>query len=118
MTSNTDWGQDHFVKGATENDIVKYSGTGPGDNKWVFTNEQSGNYKITVNLNTMRVTFTKLESKVYLCDGAFGGEWSNYTTEMNRKMADELTAEAAEIVDEAMKMQNEVLAIVDSKIEQ
>ena len=36
----------------------------------------------------------------------------------NRKMADELTSEAAEIVDEAMKMQNEVLAIVDSKIEQ
>ncbi len=90
VTSNTDWGQDHFVKGATENDIVKYSGTGPGDNKWVFTKEQSGNYKITVNLNTMRVTFTKLESKVYLCDGAFGGEWANYTTEMNHKMADDV----------------------------
>ena len=90
VTSNTDWNQDHFVKGATENDIVKYSGTGPGDNKWVFTKEQSGNYKITVNLNTMRVTFTKLESKVYLCDGAFGGEWKNYTTEMNRKMADDV----------------------------
>lgn len=90
VTSNTDWGQDHFVKGATENDIVKYSGTGPGDNKWVFTKEQSGNYKITVNLNTMRVTFTKMESKVYLCDGAFGGEWANYTTEMNHKMADDV----------------------------
>lgn len=91
VTSNTDWGQDHFVKGATENDIVKYSGTGPGDNKWVFTNEQSGNYKITVNLNTMRVTFTKLESKVYLCDGAFGSnDWESYTTEMNRKMADDV----------------------------
>lgn len=91
VTSNTDWNQDHFVKGATENDIVKYSGTGPGDNKWVFTKEQSGNYKITVNLNTMRVTFTKLESKVYLCDGAFGtGDWESYTTEMNRKMADDV----------------------------
>lgn len=91
VTSNTDWGQDHFVKGATENDIVKYSGTGPGDNKWVFTNEQSGNYKITVNLNTMRVTFTKLESKVYLCDGAFGSnDWESYTTEMNHKMADDV----------------------------
>lgn len=91
VTSNTDWRQDHFVKGATENDIVKYSGTGPGDNKWVFTKEQSGNYKITVNLNTMRVTFTKLESKVYLCDGAFGtGDWESYTTEMNHKMADDV----------------------------
>ena len=90
VTSNTDWGKDHFVKGATENDIVKYSGTGPGDNKWVFTKEQSGNYKITVNLNTMRVTFTKLESKVYLCDGAFGGKWTDYTTEMNRKVADDV----------------------------
>lgn len=91
VTSNTDWLQYHFVKGATENDIVKYSGTGPGDNKWVFTNEQSGNYKITVNLNTMRVTFTKLESKVYLCDGAFGSnDWESYTTEMNHKMADDV----------------------------
>lgn len=91
VTSNTDWGQDYFVKGATENDIVKYSGTGPGDNKWVFTNEQSGNYKITVNLNTMRVTFTKLESKVYLCDGAFGtNDRESYTTEMNHKMADDV----------------------------
>ena len=91
VTSNTDWGKDHFVKGATENDIVKYSGTGPGDNKWVFTKEQSGNYKITVNLNTMRVTFTKLESKVYLCDGAFGSnDWESYTTEMNRKVADDV----------------------------
>lgn len=88
VTSNTDWNQDHFVKGATENDIVKFNRT--DDNKWVFTKEQSGNYKITVNLNTMRVTFTKLESKVYLCDGAFGGEWANYTTEMNRKMADDV----------------------------
>ena len=88
VTSNTDWSQDHFVKGATENDIVKFNRT--DDNKWVFTNEQSGNYKITVNLNTMRVTFTKLESKVYLCDGAFGGEWANYTTEMNHKMADDV----------------------------
>lgn len=89
VTNNTadNWNQDQFVKGATENDIVKYSGA---DNKWVFTNEQSGNYKITVNLNTMRVTFTKLESKVYLCDGAFGGEWSKYTTEMNRKVADDV----------------------------
>ena len=89
VTDNTagNWNQDQFVKGATENDIVKYSGA---DNKWVFTKEQSGNYKITVNLNTMRVTFTKLESKVYLCDGAFGGEWSNYTTEMNRKVADDV----------------------------
>ena len=87
VTSNTDWGQDQFVKGATENDIVKYSGA---DNKWVFTKEQSGNYKITVNLNTMRVTFTKLESKVYLCSGAFGGDWTKYETEMNRKMADDV----------------------------
>lgn len=89
MTNNTanNWNQDQFVKGATENDIVKYSGA---DNKWVFSKEQSGNYKITVNLNTMRVTFTKLESKVYLCDGAFGGEWANYTTEMNHKMADDV----------------------------
>ena len=91
MTDNTDnnnWGQDQFVKGATDNDIVKYSGN---DNKWFFTKEQSGNYKITVNLNTMRVTFTKLESKVYLCDGAFGsGDWESYTTEMNRKMADDV----------------------------
>lgn len=88
VTSNTDWNQDHFVKGATDNDIVKFNRK--DDNKWVFTEEQSGNYKITVNLNTMRVTFTKLESKVYLCDGAFGGEWKNYTTEMNRKMADDV----------------------------
>ncbi len=87
VTSNTDWNQDQFVKGATENDIVKYSGA---DNKWVFTEEQSGNYKITVNLNTMRVTFTKLESKVYLCSGAFGGDWTKYETEMNRKMADDV----------------------------
>lgn len=89
VTDNTanNWNQDQFVKGATENDIVKYSGA---DNKWVFSNEKSGNYKITVNLNTMRVTFTKLESKVYLCDGAFGGEWSKYTTEMNRKVADDV----------------------------
>ena len=91
VTSNTDnWNQDQFVKGATENDIVKYDGTNEHDYKWVFTEEQSGNYKITVNLNTMRVTFTKLESKVYLCDGAFGGEWKNYTTEMNCKMADDV----------------------------
>ena len=89
VTSNTDWNQDHFVKGATENDIVKFNRI--DDNKWVFTEEQSGNYKITVNLNTMRVTFTKLESKVYLCDGAFGsGDWESYTTEMNRKMADDV----------------------------
>ena len=89
VTSNTDWGQDHFVKGATDNDIVKFNRI--DDNKWVFTEEQSGNYKITVNLNTMRVTFTKLESKVYLCDGAFGtGDWESYTTEMNRKMADDV----------------------------
>ena len=73
VTNNTaNWNQDQFVKGATENDIVKYSGA---DNKWVFSKEQSGNYKITVNLNTMRVTFTKLESKVFLCDGPFGGDW-------------------------------------------
>lgn len=89
VTSNTDWNQDHFVKGATDNDIVKFNRI--DDNKWVFTEEQSGNYKITVNLNTMRVTFTKLESKVYLCDGAFGtGDWESYTTEMNRKMADDV----------------------------
>lgn len=89
VTSNTDWNQDHFVKGATENDIVKFNRT--DDNKWVFTKEQSGNYKITVNLNTMRVTFTKLESKVYLCDGAFGSnDWESYTTEMNHKMADDV----------------------------
>lgn len=88
VTSNTDWLQDHFVKGATENDIVKFNRT--DDNKWVFTKEQSGNYKITVNLNTMRVTFTKLESKVYLCSGAFGGDWTKYETEMNRKMADDV----------------------------
>lgn len=89
MTDNTanNWSQDQFVKGATENDIVKYSGA---DNKWVFSKEQSGNYKITVNLNTMRVTFTKQESKVYLCDGAFVGSWDNYTTEMNRKVADDV----------------------------
>lgn len=89
VTNNTanNWNQDQFVKGATENDIVKYSGA---DYKWVFTKEQSGNYKITVNLNTMRVTFTKLESKVYLCDGAFGGKWTDYTTEMNRKVADDV----------------------------
>lgn len=85
--NNNNWSQDQFVKGATDNDIVKYTGN---DNKWFFTQEQSGNYKIMVNLNTMRVTFTKLESKVYLCDGAFGGEWANYTTEMNRKMADDV----------------------------
>ena len=89
VTNNTanNWGQVQFVKGATDNDIVKYTNN---DNKWYFTKEQSGNYKITVNLNTMRVTFTKLESKVYLCDGAFGGEWANYTTEMNHKMADDV----------------------------
>lgn len=90
MTDNTadKLNQDQFVKGATENDIVKRSGA---DNKWVFSKEQSGNYKITVNLNTMRVTFTKLESKVYLCDGAFGvGSWENYTTEMKRKVADDV----------------------------
>ena len=90
VTNNTadNWNQDQFVKGATENDIVKYSGA---DNKWVFSKEQSGNYKITVNLNTMRVTFTKLESKVYLCDGAFGSnDWESYTTEMNHKMADDV----------------------------
>ena len=38
----------------------------------------------------MRVTFTKLESKVYLCDGAFVGSWENYTTEMKRKVADDV----------------------------
>ena len=90
VTDNTanNWGQVQFVKGATDNDIVKFTNN---DNKWYFTKEQSGNYKITVNLNTMRVTFTKLESKVYLCDGAFGtGDWESYTTEMNRKMADDV----------------------------
>lgn len=89
VTDNTanNWGQVQFVKGATDNDIVKFTNN---DNKWYFTKEQSGNYKITVNLNTMRVTFMKLESKVYLCDGAFGGEWANYTTEMNHKMADDV----------------------------
>lgn len=92
MTDNTanNWGQDQFVKGATENDIVKFDGNKEHDYKWVFSKEQSGNYKITVNLNTMRVTFTKLESKVYLCDGAFGGKWENYTTEMKRKVADDV----------------------------
>ncbi len=92
VTNNTagNWNQDQFVKGATENDIVKFDHKDEHDYKWYFTKEQSGNYKITVNLNTMRVTFTKLESKVYLCDGAFGGEWANYTTEMNRKMADDV----------------------------
>lgn len=84
------WNQDQFVKGATENDIVKYDGNIDHDYKWVFSKEKSGNYKITVNLNTMRVTFTKLESKVYLCDGAFGGEWANYTEEMKRKVADDV----------------------------
>lgn len=85
------WNQDQFVKGATENDIVKYDGNIEHDYKWVFSKEKSGNYKITVNLNTMRVTFTKLESKVYLCDGAFGvGSWENYTTEMRRKVADDV----------------------------
>lgn len=90
VTDNTanNWGQVQFVKGATDNDIVKFTNN---DNKWYFTKEQSGNYKITVNLNTMRVTFTKLESKVYLCDGAFGtGDWESYTTEKNRKMADDV----------------------------
>lgn len=93
MTDNTadKWNQDQFVKGATENDIVKYDGNIEHDYKWVFSKEKSGNYKITVNLNTMRVTFTKLESKVYLCDGAFGvGSWENYTTEMKRKVADDV----------------------------
>ena len=89
VTDNTDWLKDQFVQGATENDIVKFNRT--DDNKWKFTKEQSGNYKITVNLNTMRVTFTKLESKVYLCDGAFGSnDWESYTTEMNHKMADDV----------------------------
>ena len=89
VTDNTanNWSQDQFVKGDNEYDIVKKT---DADNKWKFDKKQSGNYKITVNLNTMRVTFTKLESKVYLCDGAFGGEWANYTTEMNRKMADDV----------------------------
>lgn len=92
VTNNTaNWNQDQFVKGATENDIVKYDGNIEHDYKWVFSKEKSGNYKITVNLNTMRVTFTKLESKVYLCDGAFGvGSWENYTTEMKRKVADDV----------------------------
>ncbi len=92
MTDNTadNWNQDQFVKGATENDIVKFDGNKEHEYKWVFTKEQSGNYKITVNLNTMRVTFTKLESKVYLCDGAFGDKWENYTTEMKRKVADDV----------------------------
>lgn len=93
MTDNTadNWNQDQFVKGATENDIVKFDGNKEHEYKWVFSKEQSGNYKITVNLNTMRVTFTKLESKVYLCDGAFGvGSWENYTTEMKRKVADDV----------------------------
>ena len=92
VTNNTaNWNQDQFVKGATENDIVKYDGNDDHDYKWVFSKEKSGNYKITVNLNTMRVTFTKLESKVYLCDGAFGvGSWENYTTEMKRKVADDV----------------------------
>lgn len=95
VTNNTadSWNeQDQFVKRAMDNDIdiVKFDRTNEHDYKWKFTKEQSGNYKITVNLNTMRVTFTKLESKVYLCDGAFGGEWKNYTTEMNRKMADDV----------------------------
>lgn len=93
MTDNTadKWDQDQFVKGATENDIVKFDGNKEHEYKWVFTKEKSGNYKITVNLNTMRVTFTKLESKVYLCDGAFGvGSWENYTTEMKRKVADDV----------------------------
>ena len=95
MTDNTanNWGQDQFVKVATDNniDIVKYDGKPEHEYKWKFTKEQSGNYKITVNLNTMRVTFTKLESKVYLCDGAFGtGDWESYTTEMNHKMADDV----------------------------
>lgn len=93
MTDNTanNWGQAQFVKGATENDIVKFDDKNEHDYKWVFTKEQSGNYKITVNLNTMRVTFTKLESKVFLCDGAFGSnDWESYTTEMNHKMADDV----------------------------
>lgn len=95
MTDNTanNWGQDQFVKVATDNniDIVKYDGKPEHEYKWKFTKEQSGNYKITVNLNTMRVTFTKLESKVYLCDGAFGiNDWESYTTEMNHKMADDV----------------------------
>ena len=89
VTNNTanNWNQDQFVKGATENDIVKYSGA---DNKWVFSKEQSGNYKITVNLNTMRVTFTKLESKVFLCDGPFGGDWGGYSTYMRHLEADDI----------------------------
>lgn len=96
VTNNTadSWNeQDQFVKRAMDNDIdiVKFDRTNEHDYKWKFTKEQSGNYKITVNLNTMRVTFTKLESKVYLCDGAFGsGDWESNTTEMNRKMADDV----------------------------
>ena len=91
VTSNTSWDPDHFVMGATDNDIVKFDRINEHDYKWKFTKEQSGNYKITVNLNTMRVTFTKLESKVYLCDGAFGSnDWESYTTEMNHKMADDV----------------------------
>ena len=89
MTDNTanNWGQDQFVKGATDNDIVKYTGN---DNKWYFTKEQTGNYKITVNLNSKRVTFTKLDSKVFLCDGPFGGDWGSYSTQMRHLEADDI----------------------------
>ena len=89
LTNNTaDWGQVQFVKGATDNDIVKYDTN--NDNKWFFTKEQTGNYKITVNLNSKRVTFTKLDSKVFLCDGPFTNKWDSYSTQMRHLVADDI----------------------------
>ena len=87
LTNNTaGWDQVQFVKGATDNDIVKKT----EDNKWFFTKEQTANYKITVNLNSKRVTFTKLDSKVFLCDGPFTNKWDSYSTQMRHLVADDI----------------------------
>lgn len=88
LTDNTaNWNQVQFVKGATDNDIEK---TTNKDNKWFFTKEQTSNYKITVNLNSNRVTFTKLDSKVFLCDGPFTNNWDSYSTQMRHLVADDI----------------------------
>ena len=90
LTDNTaGWDQVQFVKGATDNDndIVKKTDK---DNKWFFTKEQTANYKITVNLNSNRVTFTKLDSKVFLCDGPFTNKWDSYSTQMRHLVADDI----------------------------
>lgn len=90
LTDNTvSWEQEHveFVKGATDNDIEKKTNK---DNKWFFTKEQTSNYKITVNLNSNRVTFTKLDSKVFLCDGPFTNNWDSYSTQMRHLVADDI----------------------------